>query len=428
MVANRPLPRSLDPLPDESLPGYMLRLAHRLSLTPARLAALTGLAAGSRFPSWIPASTLVHLPAAARDAFALATRLTPAEVEGLCLSSMSRRYPLPTAIRDNHRSNSMIRLERWVFAPATRYCPRCLAGDGSAVRRAHGGPGRKTWHLPVVFACTDHQRLLEHLCPACSRPAHGLRSGSPTVLLPQMRAAALHPAQCRAETTPGNGRRLPTCCAARLDAPAAGQEIRATHNILALQQRVLDLLRADGPETTVSAGQPTQPPRYFIDLRVLTLLVCSSWPAARPMAPSAGVAAAIDRHVDRQHQRIAAVREQSPTSRPLRILDAPPPDAAAGAGLIAIADQILSLASPTMSANTYGPCFRPAPGRPAVRSGAVWPTAPELTAPTGSEKPASPSCSPSREPAAAPRAPGSHPPPGTLRRRAHPGLPPQGLV
>jgi hypothetical protein len=27
-----PLPRSLDPLPDESLPGYLLRLAHRLGL------------------------------------------------------------------------------------------------------------------------------------------------------------------------------------------------------------------------------------------------------------------------------------------------------------------------------------------------------------------------------------------------------------
>ena len=32
-----PLPRSLDPLADESLPGYMLRLAHRLGLTPIRI-------------------------------------------------------------------------------------------------------------------------------------------------------------------------------------------------------------------------------------------------------------------------------------------------------------------------------------------------------------------------------------------------------
>jgi len=41
-----PLPRSLDPLPDESLPGYLLRLAHRLDLSPATVAMLTGLSTG----------------------------------------------------------------------------------------------------------------------------------------------------------------------------------------------------------------------------------------------------------------------------------------------------------------------------------------------------------------------------------------------
>ena len=40
-----PLPRSLDPLPAESLPGYLLRLAHRLGLAPARIMQLTGLTA-----------------------------------------------------------------------------------------------------------------------------------------------------------------------------------------------------------------------------------------------------------------------------------------------------------------------------------------------------------------------------------------------
>jgi hypothetical protein len=43
-----PLPRSLDPLPAESLPGYVLRLAHRLDMSPGRLAALTGLGNGRR--------------------------------------------------------------------------------------------------------------------------------------------------------------------------------------------------------------------------------------------------------------------------------------------------------------------------------------------------------------------------------------------
>jgi hypothetical protein len=43
-----PLPCSLDPLADESLPGYLLRLAHRLELAPIRILHLTGLVGGDR--------------------------------------------------------------------------------------------------------------------------------------------------------------------------------------------------------------------------------------------------------------------------------------------------------------------------------------------------------------------------------------------
>ncbi len=52
-----PLPRSLDPLPDEVLPGYLLRLAHRLDRTPARILQLTGSRAGRpAFPADPPTS------------------------------------------------------------------------------------------------------------------------------------------------------------------------------------------------------------------------------------------------------------------------------------------------------------------------------------------------------------------------------------
>ncbi|MER6897832.1 hypothetical protein, partial [Amycolatopsis sp. NPDC000740] len=42
-MAARPLPRSLDPLPDGSLVGFLLRLSHRLEIPPNRLARLAGL-------------------------------------------------------------------------------------------------------------------------------------------------------------------------------------------------------------------------------------------------------------------------------------------------------------------------------------------------------------------------------------------------
>jgi len=91
VITIRPLPRSLDPLPDESLPGYLLRLSHRLGLTAARLVVLTGLSAEQGFWTYAPVGQIVHLDAATQDAFARATRLTTTEAVGLCLSTLAER-------------------------------------------------------------------------------------------------------------------------------------------------------------------------------------------------------------------------------------------------------------------------------------------------------------------------------------------------
>ena len=44
------LPSSLEPLPDESLAGFLLRLAHRLESTPARILELAGFAGPHGWP------------------------------------------------------------------------------------------------------------------------------------------------------------------------------------------------------------------------------------------------------------------------------------------------------------------------------------------------------------------------------------------
>ena len=79
-----PLPRSLDPLPDEALPGYLLRLAHRLGLAPARIMQLTGLTAGRDGRQPARRSLMLHLDEAPAGAFARATRLTAAETAATC--------------------------------------------------------------------------------------------------------------------------------------------------------------------------------------------------------------------------------------------------------------------------------------------------------------------------------------------------------
>lgn len=341
----QPLGRSLVPLPGESLTGFVLRLSCRLELPPARIAALTGLVPTGNSGARSPAGLLTEIPASARQTFAYMTRLTTSEVVQLGLASLHKRYPLFAGATKNTAALHPLSNDYPVLAPATRYCPDCLAGDGSPVQEAFGGAWRKIWHLPVVFACPTHQRLLEDRCTDCDQVVHSLRPGAPAVLLPATRARALHPAQCRTVLDPGKGRTLPTCCGARIDHTPKRRP--AAPELIALQLKILDLLAPDGTAHTLSAGHQTDPIHYFTDLQALALLACSTWPAVRHLSPSDEAADAIDHHLQRLRQRIASSRSGSASTRALpMVFDPPPTDAAASAGLLHLADHILLSGSP----------------------------------------------------------------------------------
>jgi hypothetical protein len=322
----RPLPRSLDPLVGESFVGYLLRLAHRLDLSPARVAVLTGLADAHQ-PS-IPAGLLLALTPDHAAAFARATHLSTAEVTALTLISFADRYPpVNPAFSGRQRQNHGIFVkENWVFSRASRYCPDCLAGDGSPIQDQHGGAWKLTWRLPVVFACPLHRRLLCHTCPGCDQPAHHRATGQ-VQLLTQPANVELHPVDCRnsipaTDNDPTRGR----VCQTRLDYPShPGPDLPGDSQLLGFQTRLLTLLLADTPETITSAGQPTDTARYFVDLRLLCCLIAASWPTAHDLlTPAAPAAAAIDEPSGTPASRStlsavpAAPRGRSPstTSRP----------------------------------------------------------------------------------------------------------------
>ena len=316
-----PLPRSLDPLPDEALPGYLLRLAHRLGLAPARILQLTGLTAGTGAPR----ALMLQLGAAAAGTFARTTRLTAAEAASLCMASMSGRYPQAAPVITSRPAGSP-----WVLTAATRYCPQCLAGDGSLIQDQHGGPWRKTWRLPVVFACPVHRRLLEHLCPSCRQPV----MSSAASLIPYSRVGGLHPVQCRAALSTSRGGR-PVLCAARLDVHprlvATGQLPAADLDmLLAVQDRLLNLPRTGGPTAVLSAGRPATPAQFFADLRLTSGLISAAWPASRPLFPSAALADAFSGHAVSRTGR-----------RSYRVYDTPPLDTLACAALVTAAAGIL---------------------------------------------------------------------------------------
>ncbi|MDT3440368.1 MULTISPECIES: TniQ family protein [unclassified Pseudofrankia] len=160
-MRSRPLPRSLDPLSDETLPGYLLRLAHRLDQPLGHLAAITGLLLPQQQSS-IPARRLLWMDPATTQRFADATRLSSQEAAALALANLGGRYPPLDLAPDIwiRQASGITGLVRWVFTQSTRYCPDCLAGDGSTIQQRHGGAWRKSWRVPVVFACTIHERPL----------------------------------------------------------------------------------------------------------------------------------------------------------------------------------------------------------------------------------------------------------------------------
>ncbi|MGH3614766.1 MAG: TniQ family protein [Pseudonocardia sp.] len=103
------------------------------------------------------------------------------------------RYPAAKPTRGPNRWGSTTYFDRWLFTRSTRYCPDCLAGDDTQLGRELGGAWRRTWRLPVVFACTEHRRFLDHHCPACQQPVHVKRGTGHS----RWTTTSLHPTQCR---------------------------------------------------------------------------------------------------------------------------------------------------------------------------------------------------------------------------------------
>ncbi|NUR03655.1 MAG: TniQ family protein [Streptomyces sp.] len=328
------LPRSLDPLQGESLPGFLLRLSYRLERSPHRIAQLLGLAPGYHR---LPYAHLRSLPDDLARSFAATARLTDEEAQSLTLQRFSRTYPALLSVRENtSRINGPAQVG-WTMSPSSRYCPQCLRGDGSPIQNALGGAWQLRWHLPVAFACTRHGRLLEHECPSCGVPLNSpeqRRAG----LLKQPSFEGLHPLQCRNRTVPpdANATFKPRpLCSARLDRQPDHESSNLTAEdlqlLLKLQERIDERLRPpiDGTDSPAAADA------FFPDLITATHLIKLSWPTGRQLLPSDTLAAIIDTHTMPFLSVSSEVDGASNAVNFRRVRNAPADSAACGALLLA---------------------------------------------------------------------------------------------
>ncbi|MEV6247949.1 TniQ family protein [Streptomyces sp. NPDC051742] len=329
----RPLARALRPLPEESLPGLLLRLAYRTERSPARVAHLCGLI---HRHNRLPGEYLLALPDDRIGPFATAARLNAQEANALTLSSFAAVYPpLASARMDGSRNTTAVR-KSWAASMSSRYCAACLSGDGSPVQTLYGGPWKLRWHLPVSYACLTHRTLLSHTCPNCeetpNQPTNTERQG----LITHRTISGLHPAQCRRLLPEGHGDPAAPC-ATRLDHNRRAEPIPEADMalMLALQHRIDQRLMP--VRSNADAGHAGSDPCYFPDLIVAAHLIRLSWPDSVPYAVSTSMADLIDGHVS---SAVAHRRTPEPGRRTPTVWDAPEDPAQCAAVLLA-ADNIL---------------------------------------------------------------------------------------
>ena len=330
---HRRLARSLAPLPEESLPGFLLRLSHRLGCSPTRIAELGGL---SSYRRHVPARYLLDLPEDLTLQFAWVARLSTHEVKSLTLQHFAAAHPvLRSHPHSASRANALTSVD-WGMNAASRYCPACLRGDGSPIQREFGGAWKLIWHLPFSFACTRHDRLLSDTCPDCRQPLNGLADRRLS-LVQRPRVPGAHPAACRHAAVAGGNiyrGRFPTFCGTRLDASTepALPSLTSTERALLidLQQRLDADLHSDG-----SAAIP--------DLVLVTHLIKLSWPLGTSLLPTAPLTELLDRHLSPITQLLHEQPGPAPAgSKKLTGVRTPPTDPGECAALLLAADAALA--------------------------------------------------------------------------------------
>ncbi|MFF4249042.1 TniQ family protein [Streptomyces sp. NPDC001822] len=323
-----PLPRSLIALPDESIIGYLLRLGHRLDQAPGQLLWRAGLTPAGHFKtSKAPAQHLFMLETAQLTRFARTTRLSEREADRLTLRSYVRSYP-PVAealVRPGHAARPRGVFPPWLFQASTRCCHLCLRGDGSVIQERHGGAWKRRWHLPVVFACLEHNLFLQDTCHGCRQPLQSGFPGAPRSLMPAPAARGLHPAQCR---NAAEGRRHSPLCSTRLDASGrSGAELSPVS--ASLQRDLLELLEGDRAPGTALAR--------FSDIRVMSAIISATWPHSASLLPAGMLKDAFEEHIDQRQRRVEdGQRRHVPWS-------AAPQSAVATAAMLKMADHYVRL-------------------------------------------------------------------------------------
>ncbi|TFE35453.1 hypothetical protein E0F15_00905 [Frankia sp. B2] len=192
------IPIRLAPLPGEDLDSYLHAYARLLHAEVSDILTLAGLAGQPSTEKLGHRPWTYRLDPVERAALATVTGLRPQTLTAMTLA----RYD-DTGLLSGVRPTGRPRPPRWWNQlKGSRFCPRCLAGNG--------GRWMLAWRLPWTFACTRHHLLLVDTCLACGRahrPALDQPPRDPGTVRHHRPAAPVAPARTPAARLHGPTRR-----------------------------------------------------------------------------------------------------------------------------------------------------------------------------------------------------------------------------
>ncbi|GAB47719.1 TniQ family protein, partial [Mobilicoccus pelagius] len=142
------LPLQVPPLPAESAPSWLRRLADRYTLTPQQILRVLG---DEGRPTTL-AALHAHIE---RNAAGITQhlRIPEDDLENLCCAPALDTLTAGYLQLYHHRA--------WQPSPASRYCPECLTQEPTAWAAA--------WRNPYTVICPTHAAILHDLCPSCGQ-------------------------------------------------------------------------------------------------------------------------------------------------------------------------------------------------------------------------------------------------------------------
>ncbi len=248
------LPITLEAEPDESWLSFLKRYSRNYHLPLGEVARAVGALgeSGRRFrPDF-----MMEPPAPVREAW-------DGDVQSLEAMFHSR-------FRNVYGGDwSRYSQHEWIHLLHSPICPECLRGGA--------GSWRVTWHVPFVFLCQEHGKLLSHECPGCGHEhSHGWRDGSNSPLFLKYVAdtrTCMNPGDSEAQALDVQSKR--PC---RFDLTAVLAIPVTDTRLLAAQEQVMRILRSEAP--AYSFGAEGTQRQWVYDLRTLVAYLTYAAPAS----------------------------------------------------------------------------------------------------------------------------------------------------